>query len=100
MKRQRLNAENRVQGILTSALALATEVGYRVLTREKIADAAGVTGPLINHYWGNMDEFKKALLDYAVEQRCLPVVAQAIVAREPLLRADASLRADALSLFS
>ena len=97
MKRQRLKPNARKEKILAAALPLAIQQGYLSITREDIGEAADVTGSVLNYYWGTMNQFRRALMRYAVDVECLPVVAQGIVTGDANLAEGDRLRERALS---
>lgn len=96
MKKTRFSPVVRKTRILEAALPLARSHGYRHLTREQVALAAGISGPALNYHFETMRQFKQALVQYAIEVECLPVVAQALVGGEAELIKDGSLRRRAL----
>lgn len=101
MRQQRLKPDARKENILAVALPLAAEYGYTKITRDQVAAAAGVSGPVLNYHFGSMVTFRWQLMRYAVQKECLPVVAQGVVAGdERTLEASPDLRRKALaSLF-
>lgn len=64
--------------ILDAALRLAEADHYNFITREAVAEAAGVSPALINSVHGTMVGLKRAVLTAAVERRVVPVVAQGL----------------------
>ena len=84
MKKQRLKPAERQLEILRAAIPLAEEYGYDRVTQTQVAEAAGVTGPLLVYHFRTMEVFRKALLDYAIENAVLKVVAQAALKGEDL----------------
>lgn len=57
-------AEATAQAILQAAIECIAESGFNATTTRKIAERAGVTQPLVHHYFGS----KEAVLQAAVEQ--------------------------------
>jgi len=96
VKQRRLKPDARKEDILGAALPLAERDGYTKLTREQIGEAAGVSGPVLNYYWGTMAQFRRALMRYAVQVECLPVIAQGVISGEANLAEGDSLRRRAL----
>lgn len=80
---KRLKPEARKEHILATALLLAEAQGYARLTREQITTAAGVTGPVLSHHFGTMPQFRRSLMQYAIEKESLAVVAQGLAAGDP-----------------
>lgn len=70
------------QQILTAALAEAEATHYLKATRDKIAARAGVTSPLIHHYWATMAQLKRAIVGEAIRCENLTVLAQALVGKD------------------
>lgn len=91
----RTTAKKRKRAIIMAALKLAETRNYAQLTRDAIAEEAGVSGPLIMHYFATMDDLRLAIIRAAIAWRVLPVIAQAIANQEPL-DIDPGLRAAAL----
>lgn len=96
MKQKRLKPDARKEDILAAALPLAEYEGYTNLTREQVGTAAGVSGPILNYYWGTMNQFRRALMCYAVQVECLEVVAQGVISGEANLEEGDPLRRRAL----
>lgn len=93
MKHRRMKPEVRKQDILERALTLAGRHGYLQITRKQIVDAVGVSGPVLNHHFGTMTQFRRQLMRFAIAQNCLAVVAQGLAAGDPQARkAPESLR--------
>jgi len=86
-------AEVRREQILEAALVLALNDGYTRITRDGVADKAGVSQGLVNMYFGNMEGLRTELMRYAVARKNLQVVAQGLLGRHPeALKAPQSLR--------
>lgn len=96
MKQKRLKPDVRKEEILAAALPLAVSDGYSTLTREQVGEAAQVSGPVLNYYWGTMRQFRRALLRYAIQVECLSVVAQGVINGQANLAEGDSLRRRAL----
>lgn len=74
----RTNPELRREQILQVAVNLAKVHGYNQLTRDQIAESAGVSGGLIGQYY-TMSTLKTAVMRYAVRCEVLEIVAQGLV---------------------
>lgn len=95
----RLSAAARTADLLAVALRLADADGWRTLTRDAIAGAAGVSPALVSARLGTVDAMRRSVMRAAVRQRVARVVAEGLVARHPAaLRADDELRALAAAL--
>jgi AcrR family transcriptional regulator len=94
-------ATRRRAEILAAALALAEQTDYRHITRAEVAQAAGCSPALVAHHFGNMAELREQVLFEAVERECLRVVAQGLIAVDPIAwGAPQSVRAAALRAVS
>lgn len=98
MTTKKMDAADRRAQILSAALALAEKQGYRNLTLQQIADAAGVSKGLPMVYFGTMTAIRRAIVREAVRTCNLKVVAQALVAADPhVKKADPDLKSKALA---
>lgn len=79
--------DNRNRRILDSALELAELRGYRAITREQVAERAGVATGSVNNAYGNMEGLRDAVMAAAVERRVPGVVAQGLADGHPAARA-------------
>ena len=96
MKKKRLKSEVRKAEILAAAITVAEAKGYSHLTRDDIAQAAGITGPGMLYHFKTMTQFRGALMRYAVKQKHLRVIAQGLVLRDShACRADDDLQKQA-----
>lgn len=80
MTNKRLKPDARKEDLLAAALPLAAERGYTRVTRNDIAQRAGVSGPVIHYHFGTMAQFQRELMRYAVLKENLAVVAQGLAA--------------------
>lgn len=64
--------------ILSAAVELAKTLGYQWITRDQVAEAAGVSTGSINSAYGTMRDLKRAVLSYAVEHEIIEIVRQGI----------------------
>ena len=96
-KSKREDPDKRRNDILDSALKLAEENHYNDITRDAIADHAGVSVGLVTHYFGTMPKLKRDVMRAAVRIESLPVIAQGLAARDPhALKASSDLKQRAL----
>ena len=79
VNKKRVNPELRKENILNAAIELAKAVGYYKVTRDDIAERAGVSMGLVSRYFGNMHQLRKAIMRSAVKQDIPEIVAQGIV---------------------
>lgn len=97
----KLDARVRVAQILAAALALAPKRGYSNLTREEIAQKAGIPASLITYHMGTMPELRRQIMREAVRAKCLPVIAQGVACGDKhAMKAPAELRQEALQSFA
>lgn len=79
--RIRLHPDKRRADILEAALDLATRDGWLTLTRDNVAQAAGVSPGLVSWYFLATDLLRAEVMQTAVEREVLSVVAEGIAAR-------------------
>jgi AcrR family transcriptional regulator len=84
---RRLPAALRREQLLDAALDIIVERGYRAVSMESIARAAGVTKPVVYDRFGSLDGLLRALLARE-EQRALGAVATAMLPPAPLEATD------------
>lgn len=72
------------QDILNAAIRLAQVKGYRHVTREEVAEAAGCAESTISYHFDTMSAFRDAIVSHAIETEALGVVADALSARSPV----------------
>src|SRR5687767_10462068 len=65
--RRRMPRPERERQMLESAHALFAERGFAVVTMDDVAEAVGVTKPLLYSYWGNKEQLFLACLDRSAE---------------------------------
>lgn len=96
--RRRLNKSWRQRNIFEAAAGLAYAQGYRQITQYEIALAAGVSASLIHHHFGEMEDFRHAFMQWAVDVGNLRILAQGVALRDPIaLAADPTLITSALA---
>jgi len=83
-KRRRIDPDEREQEIMQAALVLAELNGYRVITREQIAEYAKCSPSLVGKYFGDMQELRRCIMRAAVKQERAEVVLQGLVTRDPI----------------
>ena len=94
---KRLEPKARRDEILDAAVKLAAVVGWRELTRDGVAEAAGVSGALVNVYFGTVETLKQKVMKEAVKLRILSIVAQGLADHDIIATtAPARLKSDAL----
>ena len=89
----RLDPKVRLSEILDASLRMARLHGYRNMTREDIAVAAGCSEGLVSSYLGTMTQVRRAVVRHAIHCKDLTVLAQALAANDPhAMKAPAELR--------
>lgn len=69
--------------ILVAGLSLLERDGPAGVTREAVAETAGVTPSLVSYHAGTMPEFRDELMKTAVERGLAKAVAWGLVAQHP-----------------
>lgn len=86
------------QQILDAAVRLAESLGYNKITRDAVADEAGVACGLVNYHFKNMVDLREAIIEHAVANKLYNVIAQGIVSGHPVaLAASDTLKKKALN---
>jgi AcrR family transcriptional regulator len=83
--RPRFAPEIRYEQVLQAAVELAREIGYQQLTRNKIADFAGVSPALVSHYLGSMVETVDKVIEAAISGKVLEIIAQGLTYQNELI---------------
>lgn len=68
--------------LLCTAIGLSIKLGYQNITRDQIAESAGVSNALINRYFGTMDKLKKQVVRTAIKQEVMEILEQALGMRD------------------
>lgn len=82
----KMQKRERVSQILAAALQVAQRVGYNALTREDVAQHAGIPKSLVSYHVGTMDQFRRDIIREALRIECLPVIAQGLALKDPRCR--------------
>lgn len=83
---KRLSPALRTAELLNVAVSVAEARGWRVMTRDCIAVAAGVSPALISARLGTMDALRRSVMRAAVRQRVVAVVAEGLAAGDAQAR--------------
>lgn len=95
---KRLTTDERSIQILACAVNLAAEKGLYAMTREDIAEAAGISTGRVSGCFGTMEALRTRVLREAIRTENLPIIAAGIAARaKPIAKVSADLRMRALS---
>ena len=72
------------ENVLIVATSLASSVGYQNITREDVAQSAFTSAGTVSGLFGSMEQLKQEVVKFAIANACLPVIAQALAARNKL----------------
>jgi DNA-binding transcriptional regulator YbjK len=101
VSKSRANPELRRAQILGIAVEQAKTVGYHKITRDSVAEGAGVSMGLVTRYFGTMQKLRRAVMRAAIARRIPEIVAQGLGTCDPLARkAPADLKARAAGLLA
>lgn len=90
--------EDRDNLILNAAIELAQEDSFQWITRDAVAERAGVSPGTVNNAYGTIADLKRAVLRAAVERRILSIIAEALGVKHPIaMEAPEDLRKEALA---
>lgn len=73
--------------ILDAAVAIASEHGWRSITRDRVAERAFVAQGSVNAHFGTIDALRDAVMQAAVERGLLDIVAAGLAEQHPAARA-------------
>lgn len=77
--RSRTNPDLRKEHILLCAVQEASKVGYNRITRDGVADRAGVSVGLVSNYFNTMTQLRRDIMRYAIKNECLDIIAQGLI---------------------
>lgn len=83
---KRLDPAVRRASLLDVAVEVASARGWRALTRECIAVAAGVSPALVSARLGTMDQLRRAVMRAAIRKGIASIVAEGLIAGDPHAR--------------
>lgn len=82
-KQKQKKSEVRREQLLIAALALSNQGHYKTVSRDAIARCCGMSGTIVQHYFGTMAELRATIVKEAVERWQVRVLAQAIIEKDP-----------------
>lgn len=85
MKRNRLAPTQRKLEIVNAAVHISMSKGFIYLTRAAIAKYLKITETLTNHYFPDFQILRKKVIEIAIEEEILCILATAWIQDEPLL---------------
>lgn len=96
--RRREEPETRRKEILDAAISLSLEHGYQNITREQVAVRANTSCPLVSWYFGTMEILKSQVMETAVQQEIIGIIAQGLIRYDPqALNIDPALKAKVIN---
>ncbi len=99
VSKSRVSASLRKEHILAIAVELAKTTGYINITRDGVAEAAGVSFGLVNKYFGTMTQLKGDVMRAAIKQKIPEIVAQGLASCDERARkAPSALKQEAIQL--
>jgi AcrR family transcriptional regulator len=72
--------------ILVCAVAIAKGLGLSAVTRVEVAHVAECAVGTVNYHFDTMDALRNAVVEYAVQNEVVEVIAQARAIRHPAVR--------------
>ncbi len=79
---KRANINVRKQHILASAIIVAKNKSYNKMTREDVANEAGVSLSLITHRFNTMAQLRCDVMRYAIKNEIVEIIAQGLAYRD------------------
>lgn len=79
IKGARMHPTQRKEQILQTAIKLSIERGYKQLTRKAIAKHLNCVSGLITHYYPHISDLRQEVLNVAIQQEIIPILAQNLV---------------------
>lgn len=99
--KRRVPAVMRREHLLAVAVSLSKDHGYNKITRETIAEKAGVSVSLITKNFGTMNQLKRDIMRVALRKEIPEIIAQGLVNGDKrALKAPADLKAKAATLIA
>ena len=80
--KKRVSKELRKDSILSSAILVAKEVGFDKVTRDQVAEQAGISTGLVHHHFSTMVQLKRALMRHAIKDGILEIIAQGLAVHD------------------
>lgn len=77
--------EDRDNRILNAAMDLAKDNGYQWITRDAVAELAGVSPATVSNVFGTMRGLKRAVLREAVKRADVAIILQGLGDRHPIV---------------
>lgn len=69
--------------ILKAAIKLSKKLGYKNITRDRVAEEADVSSALVGNYFGKMADLKNAVVRAAIKEEIVEIIAQGLTLKDP-----------------
>lgn len=86
VSKRRANPALRMEHILNAALEVAKENGFNKITKQSIAEAAGISVSLIGYYFKTVPQLKRAIMRAAISNGIVEIVAEGLAVKDPHAR--------------
>lgn len=97
----RTNPELRREQILNVAVEMADKDGYNNITRDAIAETAGVSMGLVTRYFGTMKQLRRDIIRVAIKREIPNIIAQGLANGDPHARkAPKNLKSQAANIIA
>ena len=97
VSKKRVSPVLRKENILLCAIKLAEVSGYTKVTATAVAEEAGVSHPMVSHYFGTMVQLRTDIMRRAVKSGNLKIIAQGLANGDiHAKKADQKVKEDAL----
>lgn len=101
VSKRRAPAALRKEQLLDAAIELAGEEHYARITRDAVAERAGVSMSLVNKYFGTMTALRREVMRAAIKRGIPGIIAQGLAnGDERAKKAPAELKAEAATLIA
>ena len=98
IERASAQRSERRRRLLEAAMAEARVTGFARMTREAVANVAGMSHGCVNHEFGTMAGLREAVMHEAVRESDLAIIAQGLAAGDPIAKtAQPEVRAAAVA---
>jgi AcrR family transcriptional regulator len=89
----RTHPKIRKEKILKAAVKLSIKLGYKNITRDRVAELADVSSALVGNYFPRMADLKNAVMRTAIQQEIVEIIAQGLTLKDPrVLKISKTLR--------
>ena len=81
-----MKRKDKREKMLKAGAALVKKRGLDGITRDDVAEKAGVSKGLVNYYFGDFDDFKSRLMAYAIEEEDERLLVHGLAAGDRIAR--------------